>query len=312
MTALALQVMPWLVLVGPTASGKTELAHRIASAVNARIISADAMMVYRGMDVGTAKPAAEERIRFHYAGLDIASPDQSFSVHEYTQAVARQVAEAGPGHRWIVTGGTGLYIRALLTGLHHAPGADGMLRAEASAALEKNGIEGLVEWCELRQPGISGHIPEGDKLNPRRWIRALERGITDERGMAEVGSAAGGGSVMGIRRTREDLGRRIVQRVSHMYEQGLVDEVARLLDRGVRFSKTARHAIGYEEAVGLLSGKMSEEEARERTAIRTRQYAKRQMTWFRNQFQTHWVDVGENEDLSVVASRIIKARIHHG
>ncbi len=301
-----LAAQPALYLVGPTAVGKSDVAHDIARCVGLGVISADAMMVYRGMDVGTAKPTAAERSGIAYAGLDLVAPDRSFSVYEYLMAVNAE--SAAQGH-WMVAGGTGLYIRALADGLNDDPGSDPEIRSEAEALLAAEGFDALKAWCRLRLPDVDAQLPPGDAGNPRRWIRAVERGGC--RPVRRV-EARPGCCIMGLRRERADLEARIVQRVEAMYRGGLLDEVATLRRRYPEWSPTASAAIGYAEASAVLDGTMPVDRAIERTVIRTRQYAKRQMTWFRHQLATTWVDVAVGESTRSVATRVVKAWEHHG
>ncbi|HMP89091.1 MAG TPA: tRNA (adenosine(37)-N6)-dimethylallyltransferase MiaA [Kiritimatiellia bacterium] len=291
------------ILVGPTAVGKTDVMHCLANKTRRAIISADAMMVYRGMNIGTAKPTAMELERYSYHGIDLADPDQYFSVHDYLRMLDEAVSHDTSGPGWMICGGTGLYIRALLVGLDSSSGADSELRKEGEAILSARGFDQLKEWCEEKRPGIASWLPRGDMENPRRWIRAVERGqLNHEQEIhAPVGVSA---RIVGLRRTRENLEARIAKRVEQMYIGGLLDEVKSLRDHYRDLSPTAEKAIGYHEAFAVLDGAMSVAEARERTVIRTRQYAKRQMTWFRHQLPTQWIDVGENDAVEVIAEKV--------
>lgn len=301
-----LDAQPVLYLVGPTASGKSDVAHVLARHAGAGIISADAMMVYRGMDIGTAKPSGVERAGIDYAGLDLIAPDHPFSAYEYLMAVNAETAAQG---RWMVAGGTGLYIRALVSGLEDDPGMDPGMRAEAEAVLASEGFEALKDWCRSRLPDVETQLPPGDAGNPRRWIRAVERGGC--RPVRRV-EARPGRCIIGLRRERADLEARIVRRVEAMYRGGLLDEVATLRRRYPDWSPTASAAIGYAEANAVLDGAMPVDAAIERTVIRTRQYAKRQMTWFRHQLATAWIDVAADEPAEAVAARVQQAWESHG
>jgi tRNA dimethylallyltransferase len=299
--------LPTLMLVGPTAAGKTGVAHILAERHGLGLISADAMMVYRGMDIGTAKPTRAERERFDYSGLDLAEPDQSFSAHDYL----REVSAQSTGNDRAVVGGTGLYVRALLKGLDAAAGSDPAWREEAETCLRDEGFEVLQQRCRERCPTIDKDLPEGDRGNPRRWIRWVERAG------AEVATAPAlipgeACSVIGLRRDKDDLQNRIIQRVDAMFALGLVDEVTALKNRFEHFSMTAEKAIGYAEVSAMLQGEMSRDEARERMVIRTRQYAKRQMTWFRHQLDVHWIDAAPGDDDEALASLVEKVWRTHG
>jgi tRNA dimethylallyltransferase len=208
----------------------------------------------------------------------------------------------------MVAGGTGLYVRALVHGLDDDPGVDLALRQEAETILSEDGFEALKTWCCARQPDLPSHLPPGDLANPRRWIRAVERG----------GSRSGGvpihqplACVVGLRREKADLEARIRLRVDQMYASGFLDEVTALRYTNAIFSPTAAMAIGYAEAVAVLDRKMTQSEAVEQTVIRTRQYAKRQMTWFRNQLPTRWIDARDTDDVATLADRVIECMKHH-
>jgi tRNA dimethylallyltransferase len=303
-----LTTIPSLVLVGPTASGKSDIAHLVARRLNLGIISADAMMVYRGMSIGTAKPTPEERGAIPYLGLDLTTHDQSFSVFDYLRAMEQGMSGAEPGAAWMVAGGTGLYVRALVQGLDDDPGEDLVVRREAEMVLSDGGFEALKTWCCDRQPDLPAQLPPGDLANPRRWIRAVERGISRPDGAPVHAPLT---CVVGLRREKMDLEARIRRRVDLMYASGFLDEVRTLRRANPVFSPTASMAIGYAEAMAVLDGKTTQREAMEQTVIRTRQYAKRQMTWFRHQVPTRWIDVHATDDVATLADRVIECMQHH-
>ncbi len=287
-----------LFLVGPTASGKTSVAHELARRRCFSLVSADAMMIYRGMDIGTAKPTRDERVQYAYQGIDLVDPDQSFNALSYL----RSVLAAPPA---LIVGGTGLYVRALLHGLDASAGARPDIRDEAGSIWREHGLDALKSWCRSRAPGIEEALPAGDLGNPRRWIRMVER-------MAGGGEAVAGlfdpaaSVIVGLRRDREDLQRRIAARVDGMFAGGLLEEVRALRATYPSFSETAGKAIGYAEASAVIDGTMPLAVAREAVIIRTRQYAKRQMTWFRHQLPTRWVDVAADDSDELIASRVEK------
>jgi tRNA dimethylallyltransferase len=289
------------VIVGPTASGKSALAHALARRLDAGLISADAFMVYRGMDIGTAKPTAEERAGLSYLGLDLVEASASFTAHGYVDAIHA----AAPSGRWLVVGGTGLYIRALLQGLTTGRGGDAGLRAEADQVLAQGGADALFAWCRARDPGLEARLPEGDRRNPRRWIRALEKGmLPDDTPLPPFPSTI---PVIGLQWERETLVARIGSRVDAMLAAGWVDEVARI-DAAGGFSDTAAQAIGYRELREVQAGRLSLAAAREQIVVRTRQYAKRQMTWFRGQLPvTTWLDAAQGDAVADQAIRILGA-----
>jgi len=301
-----LTTIPSLVLVGPTASGKSDVAHHIARQNGFGIISADAMMVYRGMDIGTAKPTREERDEIPYLGIDLTDPNQSFNVFDYLAAIEKDMTDAAQLQQPnIVVGGTGLYVRSLVVGLDDDQGANPEVRSEGENILATGGFAALKVWCLQHLPGIENELPPGDLQNPRRWIRAVERGSCHPSGKKTLPP---GVCVVGLLRSRIDLENRIRRRVQRMYECGFIEEVAALRRDYVALSDTALKAIGYAEALSVLDGSCKPSEAMEQTVIRTRQYAKRQMTWFRNQLPTAWIDVKDTDDVASVANRVLECR----
>jgi len=295
------------VLVGTTGSGKSAVAQWIAERADPRreVWSADSMAVYRGMDVGTAKVGKAERGGVTYRGMDAAEPDRAFSAGEWLAALRADVESAGGAAAVgtpIVAGGTGLYVKALAEGLDAAVAGSAGRRAEAERLLAERGREGLAAAARALNPGEFAKVR--DPENPRRLVRAYEL-------FAAGHPWPGGGTTgrdppraAGIRRGAEDLRERLEQRVRRMFEEGLVDEVRRLRLRWPALSETARHAIGYEEAGWVADGAMGVEEAIERTVARTRQYAKRQMTWFRHQLRVEWVDAAPGESAESLAARV--------
>ena len=215
-------------LVGPTAVGKTAVAHELADRHGWALLSADAMLVYRGMDIGTAKPTAEERRRYLYGGLDLLAPGEQANVHGYVAAARRFFAAAAQeGKEVLVVGGSGLYVKALTHGLDEAPGSDAAWRAEAEAVLEARGLEGLQALVRDRAPEVYAVLD--DPANPRRLIRALERAVIySERTWPEQHAVP----LAGLRAPQAILHARIAERVRRMMEDGLVGETRRLLDAG--------------------------------------------------------------------------------
>jgi tRNA dimethylallyltransferase len=320
-------------LIGPTAAGKTAVAHRLALRGGTAVLSADAMLVYRGMDVGTAKPTAAERREVRYFGIDLADPDRPFSAGAWLERVRAELAD-GPWGRapadplapdaLLVAGGTGLYVRALTAGLDAAP-ADPARRRHWQARLAAEGLPALAAELARRAPDFR----LADAQNPRRVIRALEQ-LDAGKAPAAAGLSARPAAV-GLRLARPALHARILARVRRMFDDGLLDEVAALRQRypawghshaskrageaaspGSDGGCTARQAIGYAEACAVLDGHLTVEMAAERIAARTRQLAKRQETWFRHQTDAAWIDVGPDEPADAVAERVLAAWREHG
>jgi tRNA dimethylallyltransferase len=270
------------VLAGPTAIGKTEVAHAIARRTGWPILSADAMLVYRGMDIGTAKPTPAERAGLCYGGLDLVTPDQPFSVGAYLEQAHAFLATLSPDQPVLIAGGTGLYIKALLYGLDPMPPVDPAVRQWVSDLERQQGIEGLRRACAELDPARYDALR--DEQNPRRVARALElarmgvpyKGVWQN---ASVDQPA----ITVLQRARTDLEERITTRVDRMMAAGLADEVAGLMARYPVWSRTAAAAIGYREMRAVLEGTMDRDTARAATITRTRQLVKKQGTWFRHQ-----------------------------
>ena len=295
-------------LIGPTATGKSAVAQYLAERDGGDILSADSMLVYRGLDVGTAKPTRLERERVRYWGVDLVDAVAPFNVAQFL-AVAGEAAAATAEarRRLIVVGGTGLYIKALLRGLDSLPAADPAARERWQAVLREGGTAALRDVLRARAPQWLAAL--ADPNNGRRLARALE---LVEAGMNEPPtswtSAGELPAVTGLTASREGLERRIRERVAAMYRGGLLDEVRELIAiREFTAWPTAAQAVGYAEAVACLEGRLTEAEARERTVIRTRQLAKRQMTWFRHQCQVNWIDVTGDAGVPETAERVRQA-----
>ncbi len=294
-------------LAGATATGKSAVALALAERLGGEIISVDSMQVYRGLDIGTAKPSAEERARAPHHLIDVAELTEGFDAARFVRlarAVVREIHERG--RVAILCGGTGLYFKAFREGLGEAPPADGKLRAE----LEAVSMEELLRELEQRDPATFGRI---DKKNPRRVIRAVEvlrltgKAFSEQRAeWADEEKGEGAKDFFGLVRGAEDLRARIDARVEGMFRGGLVEEVKGLMGRGLAENRTAMQAIGYRQVVEHLRGERGLSETVELVKVRTRQFAKRQMTWLRRHAQVEWVECGPGESAESVAGRIIK------
>ncbi len=289
-------------LVGPTAAGKSAVAQRLAEEEGAWILSADAMLVYRGMDIGTAKPTASERGRVRYFGIDLVEPDQTFSVGDYVRHAREAVAMARQqGRPLYIVGGSGLYIKCLTQGLDELPPADEAIRRMAERLLADEGVEALQIRCRQADPDRYSRLD--DPRNPRRLIRLLEQARAGRPTGAEW-AVRPPPVLTGLNRPADMLYNRIKERVRRMYEAGLLDEVTMLDQSYTALSRTALQAIGYREARAHLRGQLSLQDAMERTIVRTRRLAKKQMTWFRHQARVDWIDVTPSPSVSDLASRI--------
>jgi len=301
---------PLLALVGPTASGKTEAAIELARGFGAEIVSVDSMLVYRGMDVGTAKPSPADRSRVPHHLIDLAEPSEPFSVARY-QALGRACLAEMTGRRArpLLAGGSGLYFRALVDDLEF-PGTDPATRAELEAEASALGAEGLHRRLEVADPAAAAKIEPG---NVRRTVRALEVAAVTGRPFSSYADAwdrypADRVRVAGIALPTELLRERIGTRVIAMVERGLIDEVRGLLDRGFGDWLTSTQAIGYAEFAAHLGGRLTLDEAVERTVKRTRQLARRQLAWFRRDPRIRWFDAGAGGALDVLDD--VRAYLH--
>jgi tRNA dimethylallyltransferase len=286
-------------LLGPTASGKTEASIVLAAGLGAEVVSVDSMLVYRGMDVGTAKPGPGERARVPHHLLDLADPGEAFSVAAY-QTLAR-AAVAGLESRGVAAlyvGGSGLYWRAVVDGLSF-PGTDPAVRRELEAEAVAVGAGTLHARLASLDPVAAEKIEPG---NVRRTVRALEVAAITGRPFSSFASAWDrypdhGVRAAGIRVPPEELSRRIEARVHAMLDGGaLVQEVRGLAERGLGAALTSRQAIGYAEVLEHLEGRATLDEVAARTIKRTRALARRQMAWFRRDPRIRWFDTPSATD----------------
>ncbi|HYH28598.1 MAG TPA: tRNA (adenosine(37)-N6)-dimethylallyltransferase MiaA [Actinomycetota bacterium] len=279
-------------VVGPTAAGKTERSIELAERLDAEIVLVDSMTVYRGMDIGTAKPSREQRSRVPHHLIDVAEPTEPFSVARFQQLAGEAIAGIrGRGKVPLLVGGSGLYLRAVADDLRF-PGTDPTTRAWLETEGAALGAEALHGRLSELDPAAASKI---DPRNLRRTVRALEvAAITGTRfsdGSAGWELYSPGNLVgVGISVDREILRERIAERVLWMIDAGFVEEVRRLVDRGARPFLTASQAIGYLEVVQHLEGRMTLEEAVERTTRRTNELARRQMAWFRRDPRIRWLE----------------------
>jgi tRNA dimethylallyltransferase len=293
-----------IVLAGATASGKSAVALELAGLVGGEIISVDSMQVYHGLDLGTAKPSAEERAAIPHHLVDVVALTEAFDAAKFVQLATAAVASCqSRGRVPIVCGGTGLYFNAWLNGLGDAPPPEPKLRAE----LEALPMAALLDELARRD------LPTFDEIdleNRRRVVRAVEvirltgRPFSEQRAAWPDRAPTLAGRSFGLQRPREDLVRRIDQRVELMFRSGLIDETRRLLGQGLESNRTAMQAIGYRQVVEHLRGERGRLETIELVKVRTRQFAKRQLTWFRGQLDLEWIEVGREEMPAATARRM--------
>ncbi len=297
-----------LLLAGPTAVGKSEVALRLAEKLDGEIISVDSMLVYRGMDIGTAKPSSADRARVPHHLIDVVDITEPFDAAKFIELAGNAEREIqSRGRTPIFCGGTGLYFKAYLEGLGKAPASDAKLRAE----LEATPLNSLLAELAMRDPVTFEKI---DRQNPRRIVRAVEviriTGAPFSAQRARWGVEAEGAKsqpvvFVGLARTAEDLKARIEVRVDRMFAAGIVAETQRLLERGLATNRTAMQALGYRQAAEHLQGSLSLAETVELVKARTRQFAKRQLTWFRRQARLEWIEVLPKESVDEIAGKIL-------
>jgi tRNA dimethylallyltransferase len=295
-------------IAGPTAVGKSEIALLLAEKIGGEIISADSMQVYRGLDIGTAKPSPAERARVPHHLIDICDLAENFDAAQFIRHAQKAVEEISARNKIpIFCGGTGLYFKAFLSGLGEAPATNPELRAELEAA----SFEALLGELRERDPAAYAQI---DKQNPRRVIRAVEvirltgKKFSEQRAewKAESGKRKAE-KFFCVSRTSEDLHTRINARVDEMFRRGLVAETERLLKHGLAENKTAMQAIGYRQVAEHLRGERALAETVELVKSRTRQFAKRQLTWFRRHGNCEWIELQPGEPPEKIAEKICRA-----
>ncbi|MBR5152408.1 MAG: tRNA (adenosine(37)-N6)-dimethylallyltransferase MiaA [Clostridia bacterium] len=280
-------------VVGPTASGKTAFAIALAEKMQGEVVSCDSMQIYRGMDIGTAKPTKEEMRGIPHHMLDIVSPEENFSVADFVAGATQVIEEIlSRGKMPILCGGTGLYVDSILNGISFSEEArDDAYRQELKALADAEGVEAVHRILMQADPDAAAEIHPN---NVKRVIRALEIIKTSGKTKAEFDRDARKESpydatVYGMYLEREKLYRRIDLRVDMMMQQGLLDEVKELLNQGISMQATAMQAIGYKEFSAYLQGECTLEDAVETVKRESRRYAKRQMTWFRRNPDILWI-----------------------
>jgi tRNA dimethylallyltransferase len=298
-----------LVIVGATASGKSGLAIRLAEHFDGEVVSCDSVAVYREMEIGTAKPSLEERARTPHHMIDIVSPDEACTAGDYSRGAREALAGiAGRGRLPIVAGGTGLYLRALIDGLFPAPPRQPELRAGLRQQAAEHGPEHLHQRLTKLDPAAAEKIHANDVS---KVIRAIEVSLTAQQPLTaqwqKGRDALTGYRILrlGLDPGRERLYERINQRAAEMFDRGLVEETERLVER-YGFDCRPLGSLGYAEAVSVLRGECTREEAVARAQQGHRNYAKRQGTWFRRDQEIHWLQgAGGDEEVVHSASSLV-------
>jgi tRNA dimethylallyltransferase len=288
---------PLILLVGPTAVGKTEIAIQLAEKLNGEIVSADSRLFYRGMDIGTAKPTPADRSRIPHHLIDVANPDETWSLAQFQQAARRIIADIhARGKLPLLVGGTGQYVRAVTEGWSPPEvKADEKLRDEIGKMKDEKGHEWLHEKLKTLDPEAAAKI---DARNVRRTVRALEVILTTGRKFSEQrGQTASPYRLItiGLTRPREELYARVDERIESMFAAGFVDEVRGLLAKGYSPELPSMTGIGYRECVRVVEGQLSEEQAKVQMRHDTRVFVRRQANWFKEGDESiRWFVVQKN------------------
>ena len=299
---------PMICIAGPTASGKTALAVELAKAYNGEVVSCDSMQVYRRMDIGTAKPTAEEMQGIPHHMIDVAEPDEDFSVSRYCEMATPIVDDIlARGKTAIIAGGTGLYMDALIRGNSFAPFPSTGRRDELEARADREGTGVLLDWLREIDPEAAARLHLSDR---KRIIRALEvwletgETITAHNLKTQAIPPRYTPLWLGLDFSqRSELYRRIDLRVELMLNNGLLEEIRSLLAAGIPKKCTAMQAIGYKEFVAALDGQCTVEEAAAQVQQASRHYAKRQLTWFRRNPAIHWLIRADEESASEILAQ---------
>ena len=296
-----------IAVVGPTAAGKSDLGIALAREFGGEVVNADSMQLYRGMDIGTAKLTEAERGGVPHHLLDVWDVTERAAVAEY-QRLARAAVDAllAAGRVPVLVGGSGLYVDAVLGGFEF-PGTDPALRAGLEARLAADGAAALHAELAAADPEAAAAILPS---NGRRIVRALEvvrlTGAPFRASLPQAGYHYPGTKRVGLGVEKPDLDDRITRRVDLMWDRGLVEEVVGLLPLGLRDGETASRALGYQQVLDFLDGTSAEQQARDETALRTRQFARRQEKWFRRAQDTVWL-ARDRSDLLSAAARAVGA-----
>lgn len=295
---------PVIYITGATASGKSALAMRLANTLGGEIISVDSMQVYCGLNIGTAKPSSQEQKEIQHHLIDVAQLSEAFDAAQFV-SLAQQALKLiwKRGRVPIFCGGTGLYFRALIEGLGESPPSDESLRDE----LALMPIESLVAELRIKDPEAAKQV---DLKNPRRVLRAIEvirltgRPYSEQRiGWNNVDKAPQ--NLFCISRDVDVLNQRIHKRVDEMFNQGLVEETQTLIKKGLRNNRNACQALGYRQVLDLLDGKLDLENVVHQVKTKTRQFAKRQRSWFRNQMKCKFLEWPDEENVNSFSEQLL-------
>lgn len=300
---------PVVVIVGPTAVGKSRIAVEVAKAFETEVLTADSRQVYRGMDVGTDKPAPEERQGIPHRLIDLVGPDESFNAGLYRRQAIDEIERLYRDRRLpLVVGGTGLYVRTLLKGLCDAPPTDPIVRAALKQEAEDQGHDRLYARLVEVDPVAASRLHPRDES---KVLRALEVYQLSGRRMSEFQQEHGFAErpfstlMIGLNRDRDALYRRIEERIDWQLAHGLIEETKQLLDQGYQRDSAAMKGLGYRQVAEHLAGVYDSAEMVRRFKRDTRRFSKRQMTWFRKEPGIQWLTIEESESVQHTTARVI-------
>lgn len=303
-----MSTVPLVILAGPTAVGKTGAAIAICRAFGAEVLGADSVQVYRGLDIGSAKPSADEQAQARHHLVDVADPGEDFDAARFMALAGQAIAKMqGRGKRVLVAGGTGLYLRALLYGLAPTPPVDPALRAGLAADWEAKGPQAMHARLAELDPASAQRLHPNDR---QRVLRALEVCLSAGEPLSEIQGRHGFAKpryphlLIGLERPREELNQRIAERCHAMWDQGLLAETKGIIAAGTPPEAKALQSLGYRHALMVLSGQATPNQALELMIRDTRAYAKRQMTWFRGMKGINWLQADNRDGITALISDV--------
>lgn len=301
---------PLVVILGPTAVGKSQIAVHLAQALGTEILAADSRQVYKGMDIGTEKPTVGDRGGVPHRLIDLVDPDQPFNVGMYRRSALEEIRRVQQvGRLPLVVGGTGLYIRALTRGLWDGPPADWNVRAQLMEEAQRHGSSGLYARLSAVDPDLAGGLHPHDTV---KIIRGLEVYQLVGRPLSQIHRSHGfqdqpfSSLLIGLHRDRQALYQRIDDRIDSEITRGLVEETEKLLNQGYGRHLSSMKGLGYRQISGFLRAEYDFDEAVRMLKRDTRHFAKRQMTWFRKEPHVQWISLSEDTSSEKIAMEILE------
>ena len=305
---------PILTLIGPTCVGKTTVGMALAQRLGAEILSADSRQIYRYMDIGTAKPTMEEQQAVRHHLIDIINPEDRFSAGEYARQAGTLITGLQQqGTTPLIVGGAGLYVQALMGGLFHAPDIPSEVRQHLKEQFQEQTTDRLYHTLKAVDPEASVRIHPNDRQRIERALEVYEATgipLTEWHRKNKPTKPDWSLRLIGLKRDRVELYKRIDQRVDQMIDLGLVEEVRRLLDLGYNEETHALKTFGYAEILDYIKGLLPLQEAVNKIRRQTRRYAKRQLTWFRNREEILWIEISPDESASTTCDHLL-AQVPH-